>query len=113
MLKTLLIAAFLAAAGSSAIAETPEKSYQVRYNPSELQSERGLKDILTRIEETSRDLCADEYSGARWVFAQQGYKRCLRDVTRDLIAKTGSQRLLDIYEGKAAPMRLVQRPPYH
>ena len=112
MLKTIIITALLTAFGATAVAETADKTYEIRYSTAELQSVSGLKDVLTRIEDISKELCADEFSGARWVFAQQAYKRCLREVSRDLIAKTGSQRLSDLYEGKAAPIRLVQRPPY-
>ena len=113
MIKTILIAAALAAFGATAVADTPEKKYQVRYNPVELTTEAGLQNVLGRIEDAAVRICKSEYGGSRWVSQRREYKQCLKDVTDEFLEKVGSERLQALHDGDRAPVRLVQRPPYH
>ena len=93
----------------SASAETSSaKSYDVRYNPSELNSPERADDVIRRVHATATDLCFDEI-GPKHYLEKLKVQRCLREVTQDFVDKIGHPNLDVAHRKHPAPRKLLKR----
>ena len=112
--KTTLSILFALMAGSmmvpsSANAGTPEThSYDVRYNPSELESSEKANAIINRVHASATELCLDEIGPDRYI-EKLKVQRCLRDVTQDFVDRIGHPNLDAAHRKNPVPRKLIKR----
>lgn len=102
-----LTAGGMAFAPFAAAGTIAAKSYDVRYNPSELNSPERADDIIRRVHVTATELCLDEIGPERYI-EKLKVQRCLREVTQDLVDKIGHPNLDAAHKKHPAPRKLIK-----
>ena len=89
-------------------AGTQYKSYEVHYTATELSTPDGSAHVYARIQKTANTVCVDEFGMKRFLQRLE-MQRCVKEITKDLVAKVGHGNLDTIYAANKSKERAPHR----
>ena len=105
MIKKILLGACLVTMGSAlalpSAAGPAAKTYEIQYAKADLATKAGSARIFARISETAQQVCMDEFGMKRFV-QKLDMQRCVKAVTKELVAKTRNDSIAKAYAANSA-----------
>ncbi len=111
-IKKILLGACLVTMGSAlalpAMAGPAAKTYEVQYAKADMATAGGSARVFARISETAQQVCVDEFGMKRFV-QKLDMQRCVKAVTKDLMAKVNHENVDKAYAANSASPAKTKR----